>query len=339
VFGIAGVLLEGEAQDPTERGIEPLFRLLSGTADQLRSMDEQWNSELDERVRKYRLNPLLLKPVIKYRDSANRELYLVANSSLLWKAIYEGLYWHLHSAFEQTGEHLDIFRKKFGGVIERYVGMLLKSVIDPSLVMSEFPFKGSQGLEKRFADWWVDTGSDLYLFEAKSTQLTLAERQGAEQQILKEKVGLTVAKAIHQLWRLVKEMKNNEEIRHFAGKRIHSFIIVRDVPLISAGFYNDFILDALKGLVPDSELSSILDFSVSILDLSDFEKCHWDMLSRLGSEPLLGMRESVLREPVEKMRPRFLNSFVEKSWQEYAEAMVGENTASEMRLRAKIRGG
>lgn len=144
----------------------------------------------DERFTQYEFNPLLRFPLIEL--SGGR--FLAPDPDLMLKRVTLGLFYDL---FERDGVK---FSERFGDVLDRFVGDLLKSVCPLESLWSGLAWEATHGKNSRgkIGDWVYVGESANVLIECKSLRPSLALTQFGSESGVKDFV-CRVAKALKQL--------------------------------------------------------------------------------------------------------------------------------------------
>lgn len=132
--------------------------------------------------------------------------YLVLDESLLWERVTNGLYWFVHDYLKVSeGESSrKAWTQAWGDIVETAVGDILEHCIIASLdgsalIWSEDDFHEAYGDDKKSADFILDCGDKLLLFEVVSGQVKTGTRIDLGREAFDQDIEKLVMKKVRQL--------------------------------------------------------------------------------------------------------------------------------------------
>jgi hypothetical protein len=249
----------------TDEKVESYLKILSADYNAFRSEDKKLNALLAPEFTKFRLNPLLVYPIIK-SDKTVGDPYIIPNTLAFAKKAFGGLYWWFHLYFEKHKQWHD-FRDYYGKLFEQYVGQVLKQMYGQANVHPEITYDN-----KKFIDWWIERDSKIYLFEAKAYQFALLTKQTGGLELLIKEVKSKIVGAIIQVYRRLQEIDKYSQLSYFKGKQLIPIIVFMDIPFSSGSLYKEIIDEELSFLEEkEPALKGIKNTKIYFLNVEELE--------------------------------------------------------------------
>lgn len=196
---------------PKELGAGPaqqerFLRWVTATYSELRELGAR--SLPNERYDKYRLSPLVLKPVVKPDrppEPGTENVRLVPVPAYLLRRVTDGLYHALATASDR-GERTNPFRGAFGHVFQAYVGQLLHAGAGGANVLPEWEY-GPKDRRRATPDWLVLNADRLLVIEVKQSALTLNTKMIAQLDMVSSDLQRTLVQGARQLLKFGRDVK------------------------------------------------------------------------------------------------------------------------------------
>lgn len=232
---------------------------------------------------KYRLNPLLLKPVVRpdsLPEAAPSNTLLVPARSHLVRRITDGLYHDLATAYDLGGGE-NPFRVAFGYAFQAYVGELLAAASGKTRVLPEWSY-GPKGKQRTTPDWMILDGNKLVVVEVKQSALTLDTKMFGDLAGLADDLRRTLVHGVQQLLKFRTDVLD----RHQGLKELHGVDEVELVLLTydAIPWANWILRDALAKQKPEAEDIHL----ISVQSFEDFQRYYW------GDSPFALLRKKRL---------------------------------------------
>lgn len=181
---------------PTEH--KRFLDLVSGSYDEIRELAATCPSR--KGYEQYRLNPLLVKPVV--RPDTPPELgaegvHLVPVPNFLARRVCDGIYHTLATAHDE-GDRKNAFREAFGHVFQAYMGELLRAADGDAEVLGEWSY-GPKKRRRSTPDWLLLDGPRLVVLEVKQSATTLNTRTFGNTCSLEDDLRRTLTHGARQL--------------------------------------------------------------------------------------------------------------------------------------------
>jgi hypothetical protein len=148
---------------------------------------------------KFRFNPLLKKPVIipdRKPNSYLSQVYITPIPSLIDRRVTTGLYFTLSEYF-QDNKQKD-FRKTFGEVFQKYVGLLLKEAVGELNVQPEWSYVVKKE-PKHTPDWFVIQNGTAVVIEVKQSGFYLPAKKWGRLNDIKENLKRSIGAGVKQM--------------------------------------------------------------------------------------------------------------------------------------------
>jgi hypothetical protein len=266
--------------------ISEILKQLSVTQDEFIKLDKKYNSQLKPEYTKSRYNPLWEKPIIKLGNND----YVVPSLSAYVKGAMRGLYW----IFENLKGKL--FRDYFGTLFEKYCGMVVKDIFGTENVRPGIKF-GKEN--KEFFDWIVNNKGEVLLFETKGYQFPLKALQTGNPSLIRKEVFNKLVETIKQTYQRCQDIKKNDELKEFKGKKKVVIGVFYDIPFVSTNLYDVDIKLALNDLI--SDYPGIKDFKYIFLSIEELEDYAYvkdcisieSLVDRVGNTPGSGVLSEI----------------------------------------------
>jgi hypothetical protein len=254
----------------TEGKVNNFLSILSTDYKQFRTLDEQMNNDLDPVFTKNRFNPLFISPFIK-EELNSKTIYIMPSTTAFVHKILGGIFWWFNNYFEEnSGDaklHLE-YRKYFGEIFEKYVGLILKDIYGDRNTFSEIAYSK---MNKKFIDWHVEKGNKCYLFEAKANQFSLLSRRTGDIGLLINNELKKVTESIVETFKNVRDIEIYDELKKFRDKEIIPIIVFLEIPLVSTGIYKEKIDKLLLEIETKDNLVGLKDFKYYLLNIEELE--------------------------------------------------------------------
>jgi len=293
------------------------LNILTASYRQFRTTDQQLNSTLNPIYTKTRFNSLWIYPIIEVDNKTESGSYVIPNVCVFLQKAFGDLYWWFHMHFEKEQKQLE-FRDYFGSVFQEYVGLILKTIYPEEQVHEEITYGKTSN---RFVDWWITRGDKVYLFEAKSNQFSLLNRQTGDADKIMQNEVKKIADGIEQLHRRVKDIDKYEELKQLRGKRLVCVLVFFDFPFMSSALYDLQIKEELlvreKSKGSDG-LSSFEVFRLNIDELESFATTSKqieleEIFPKYRSDPT----KSFLSVVAEESKDGLGNDYLEKAYEDF----------------------
>lgn len=157
---------------------------------------------------KFRLNPLLSKPAIipdRNLKPGSSQVYITPIPALIYRRVTTGLYFTLSEYFKENNKKP--FRKTFGEVFQKYVGLLLQKAVGESNVQQEWRY-GSKQYPKDTPDWFVIQNGTALLIEVKQSGLYLPAKKWGQLGNIKDDLKRNIGAGVHQMWEFEEDRRN-----------------------------------------------------------------------------------------------------------------------------------
>lgn len=298
----------------SEKNLNDILEFYAIYYKDFKNEDRSLNS-IDRIYTKFRFNPLVLYPIIKFDDAV--ATYIIPNIFLLENRFANGLFWWCDSHFKDKGIQ-NRFREYYGMIFQKYVGIILKSIYGNDQIKSEFTY-GQAKIP--FIDWYMIEDDKLYLFEVKSYQFNLLNNQlGIKENIIKEELKKIIYSVI-QINKRINDISLYDELSHLRSKKIIPVIVFLNFPLISTNIYNQWLEElgeyqTLKkyGYLPYKNLFMLnieeLELYDDVKELISLE----EIFSNIVKDSQHNFISFLLSIKPGKLRNRFLDNFFKDYW-------------------------
>ncbi len=262
-YWLTGARIPTMASALTDGKVSSFLTMMACDYTIFRETDEQFNLKLDPIFTKYRFNPLSIFPILK----TSQVEYIIPNTIYFLKKAFGGIFWWFDSYFNKQGEILK-FRRYFGLVFEKYVGLILKGIYGDSNVNPEVVYDG----DKKFFDWWVEKEDKVYLFEAKAYQFPLETKHTGDRKLIEKELENKIVKTVVQVHQAILSVDRFSELSFFKGKNLIPVVICLNIPFISSSAYKEHIKQKLVEIeVKNPKLKGISERKIRYLNIDELE--------------------------------------------------------------------
>lgn len=300
------------------------LKLISTDYKSFRELDKKLNNDLDNKYTKTKLNPLLVKPVIKLGDND----FLTPSITAYITATFKGLFWWFDAYFRnESSTQADKFRKYFGLLFEEYVGDVLKDTYSIESVTPEIHYGGKHN-ERLFFDWIVESKEKVYLFEVKGYQFPLVVLQTGEPAKVDKEIMSKLIYTIVQMYKRVNDIDKFEELKHFRGKNIIPIAVFYDIPFISTSAYQERITPILSKL--DEKYPGIKLFKYYFIAIEELESyyfvSHKVDLDYILEETVKNLQTGFMTEWKKVLQESDMqkSNLLDRSFEEYCDDIAGK---------------
>jgi hypothetical protein len=218
----------------------------------------------NETYEKYRLNPLLLTPLVRPDRpprTATKDVYLAPVPAYLARRVTDGIYHALATANQGSGK-ANAFRAAFGFAFQEYVGELLNAGSPSGTVLREWEY-GKRHARRQTPDWLVREEDRLLVIEVKQSVVTLNTKMLGHMAVLAENLEKTLTAAVRQLLTFKSDLEAGApDLERLHGIRHVELLVVThdEVP-----FGNWVMRNVIAERQPGAD-------SVQICSIDDFEE-------------------------------------------------------------------
>lgn len=208
----------------------------------------------------YEYNPLFTFPII----NLDRENFLIPSYYEYFLRLTEGIYFDLFNKFfDIKNPKSNKFSEDLGGAFEDYVDILYSTA--GRNWKREFEYGGG----KKFSDFSVLEGSNLFLIELKTKQLTLPAKITGDLDLIRLDLENSIVKALVQIQKKVEDVKNEEEglEQYFHAEKFYGLVMLfGNLYFSNSSRFRDLINQILN------ERKINLNFEYQIIELREFEE-------------------------------------------------------------------
>jgi hypothetical protein len=232
VFNLSGLLnhdIVGLKDVLCKDKVNAFLDIVSASIDDIKKAHSEINANVPKGFEKFWLNQLRRFPIIRLDKDAQRIVnheYLVVNSKEMFNKLVEGIYWAFRDYFLPLDKSENRkFSSWWGRVFQDYVGELLIKMFGDGNVFC-LDLCGSVG-NGELADWLVNYGDEIIIFECKSSTLPLPAKVAADQDKTKKWCIDNLGKGFAQLIN-TEEMIRSGKINYGVlvdGKNIQKIVI------------------------------------------------------------------------------------------------------------------
>jgi hypothetical protein len=212
--------------------INSFIKLVSASYSQIRELSFESNRrilpvELPD-FERYAFNPLLTYPLVKchlgYKQSRNS--FVVTNSVVFLKKFMDGVYWLLRDLYNESNS--EYFLQSFGDLFEIYVGEILKRYFGEHEVINlndYLKLKPKSKNQPKIADWLIDIGDSILIFECKSQLIPMKLKQTFNKKFWNDWSIKVVKKAAEQLDSTLQLLQKDPDYKE---KKFFKFIVLNE---------------------------------------------------------------------------------------------------------------
>lgn len=247
----------------TVEKINNFIKLVSASYSQIRALSFEFNKIILPGFEKYAFNPLLTYPLVKsdlsFKQSRNN--LVVTNSVVFLKKFTDGVYWLLRDLYSESNSR--DFLQGFGDLFEIYVGEILKRYFRDCEVINVndyFRSKINNKKQTQIADWLINMGDSIFIFECKSQLIPMKLKQTFNKKYLADWSINTFQKGARQLESTVQLLQKD---KGYQGKPVLKFIVLNENLYLAE---NRILKDLIVSHVP-KENSNFYIITIQELEL------------------------------------------------------------------------